>query len=79
MALVLGDERVDQLAPMGPERGERLSLIGADQSRIAGDVCGDDGGEAALGRADWDPPASANCTGGSVADPGSAASVRNSR
>jgi len=44
---VLADFRIDQLAPVRLEAGERALLVGAHQPGIAGDVGGEDGGEPA--------------------------------
>jgi len=49
MALVLGDQRIDQLPAMGLERGERPFLVGAHQARVSRHVRGEDGGEPARG------------------------------
>ena len=47
-ALVLGDHGVDQFAPMRFEPLDRAFFVGADQPRVAHDVCGENGGEPAF-------------------------------
>jgi len=46
-AVMRGDRRVDYLGADGPEPPERAGFVRADQSRIAGDICCQDGGKAA--------------------------------
>ena len=46
-AVVLGDLEVAQLAPDRLQRRKRALLVGAHQPRIAGDIGGQDRGEAA--------------------------------
>src|SRR5262249_32820464 len=47
-ATVLGDLRVDQLSPVGLERGQRAALVAAHEAGIARDIGGDYRGESAL-------------------------------
>ena len=44
-ALVLGDQRVDELPAVAFERGKRPFLVGAHEARISGHVGGQDGSE----------------------------------
>src|SRR3989454_4379736 len=46
--LVLGDLRVDQLAPVRPQSRQRALFIGADQTRVTRDIRGENGGEPTL-------------------------------
>jgi hypothetical protein len=46
-ALVLGDQRIDELPAMALERGERPFLVGAHEARVSRHVRGKDGGEPA--------------------------------
>ena len=46
-AAMLGDLGVDQFAPKRLQRGERALLVRAHQPRVAGDIGGENGGEAA--------------------------------
>ena len=48
-ALVLGDQRIDELPAMGLERGERPFLVDAHEARVSRHVRGEDGGEPARG------------------------------
>ena len=48
-ALVLGDQRIDELPAMALERGERPFLVGAHEARVSRHVRGEDGGEPARG------------------------------
>nr|WP_292598640.1 hypothetical protein [Mesorhizobium sp.] len=53
MALVLGDERVDQLLAVRLEGGQRLRLVLAHQARVTYDIGRDDGGKATFCCGAW--------------------------
>jgi hypothetical protein len=48
-ALVLGDQWIDELPAMAPERGERAFLVSPHEARVARHVRGEDSGEPARG------------------------------
>src|SRR5262249_20971399 len=46
--LVLGDFRLDQLAPVRAEPVDRAFLVGADEARVTRDIRGENGGKPTL-------------------------------
>jgi len=48
-ALVIRDLRIDQLGAQGLETRERAFLVGPDQTRVAGDIGGQDRRQPAFG------------------------------